>query len=61
MTAVVVGGAYKETCADPNVDWTFGSGVRAACVLGAAAESLVTVADRNTLADIPAVLNGARV
>lgn len=61
MTAVVVGGAYRETCADPRVDWTFGSGVRAASVLGVAAERLVTVADPDTLTDIPAVLNDVGV
>ncbi|MDE0700520.1 MAG: PfkB family carbohydrate kinase [Acidimicrobiaceae bacterium] len=56
MTAVVVGGAYRETCREPGVDWVFGSGVRAAAVMREAAHILVTVADVPTHAQIPAVL-----
>jgi len=56
VTAVVVGGAYRETCREPSVDWIYGSGVRAAEVLGAVADCLVTVADKGTLEQIPAVL-----
>ena len=44
MTAVVVGGTYRETCCEPGIDRVFGSGVRGAAVLGAATEYLVTVA-----------------
>ena len=61
MAAVVVGGAYRETCLEPSVDWTFGSGVRAAVVLGADAERLVTVSDNQTLPEIKAVLGGRPV
>ena len=56
MAAVVVGGTYRETCSEPIVDWTYGSGVRAAVVLGVSAERLVTVADEQSLSQIPAVL-----
>ena len=61
MTAVVVGGAYRETCAQPSGHWTYGSGVRAAALLGASAERLVTVADSDTLAEIGCVLHGVLV
>jgi len=61
VTAVVVGGAYRETCREPHVDWIYGSGVRAAAVLGEAADRLVTVADTSTLARIPAVLGEQHV
>ena len=61
MTAVVVGGAYRETCREPRVDWIYGSGVRAAAVLGEAADRLVTVADTTTLAQVPAVLREQQV
>ena len=61
MTVVVVGGAYRETCREPRVDWIYGSGVRAAAVLGEAADRLVTVADTSTLALIPAVLREQQV
>ena len=56
MTAVVVGGAYRETCWEPRVEWLYGSGVRAAAVMGEAAHCLVTVADPPTHEQIPAVL-----
>jgi len=52
----VVGGAYRETCVEPHVDWTYGSGVRAAAVLGETADRLVTVADSSTRAAIGSVL-----
>ena len=61
MTAVVVGGAYRETCTQPSRHWTYGSGVRAAALLGASAERLVTVADSDTLAEIGCVLHGVLV
>lgn len=61
MAAVVVGGAYRETCSEPPVDWVYGSGVRAAVVLGADAERLVTVADSQTLQQIHGVLGGVPV
>ena len=53
---VVVGGAYREVCAEPRVHWTFGSGVRAAAVLGETADRLVTVADGRTRTAIGAVI-----
>ena len=56
MTVVVVGGAYRETCAEPSRRWTYGSGVRAAALLDAATQHLVTVADNSTLREIEAVL-----
>lgn len=58
---IVVGGAYDEASADPPLDWTFGSGVRAAAVAGERCESLVTVADPECLARIQAVLGATKV
>ncbi len=58
---IVVGGAYDEACADPPLDWTFGSGVRAAAVVGEQCKSLVTAADPDSLARIHAVLGTTKV
>lgn len=44
MSATVVGGTYRETCREPPVERVFGSGIRAAAVLGSATQRLVTVA-----------------
>lgn len=49
---VVVGGAYTESCSEPQDCWIFGSGVRAATVLGTHCTRLVTVADPETLSRI---------
>ena len=40
------------------MEWTYGSGVRAAVVLGTEAELLVTVSDSQTLPEIESVLGG---
>lgn len=53
---IVVGGTYHETCDEPVVRWTYGSGVRAASVLGEACTEFVTVADHVSLAEAHAVL-----
>ena len=61
MTAVVVGGTYRETCSEPDVDRVLGSGVRGAAVLGAKAEYLVTVACEQDLQACGAAIVGKRV
>lgn len=58
---VVVGGAYDEACADPALVWTFGSGLRAAAILGERVERLVTAADDATLDRARAVLGDTRI
>ena len=61
MTTTVIGGAYREICADSRKSRTYGSGVRAAAVLGDAIERLVTVADEKTLNEVHSVLRGIPV
>ena len=56
MSTAVVGGTYWETCSEPSVDRVLGSGVRAAAVLGSAAQRLVTVASASDLEACSAVL-----
>ncbi len=58
---IVVGGAYDEVCADPPLHWTFGSGVRAAAILGDRVERVVTAVDANTLERVRAVLGGTDI
>ena len=58
---VVVGGAYTESCSEPQDCWIFGSGVRAATVLGTQCTGLVTVADPETLRRIRPYLDGVPI
>jgi hypothetical protein len=52
----VIGGVYDEICHEPQVRRTYGSGVRAAAVLGGCMDRLVTIADESSLELVRSVL-----
>ena len=58
---VIVGGVYREQCRDPAFNRLYGSGARAARVLGNEVTCLVTVADESTMSEIAYVLDSVHI